>query len=73
MSKMEQLGIGGWSVADKLTLLDELWDSLPDEVGTADVPPWHLEEVERRRTDMDNNPGAGRPWREVLEELEGEG
>lgn len=73
MSKMEQLGIGDWPVADKLTLLGELWDSLPDEVGPSDVPPWHLEEVERRRADVDANPGAGRPWREVLEELEGAG
>jgi hypothetical protein len=73
MSKLEQLGIADWPVADKLTLLGELWDSLPDEVGGSDVPPWHRDEVERRLDEAERNPGVGRPWREVLDELEGAG
>lgn len=73
MTKMEQLGIAEWPVAEKLALLGELWESLPEVVGPSDVPAWHLEEIDRRRADADANPGAGRPWREVLAELEAAG
>ena len=70
---MERLGLDTLPVADRLALLDELWDSLPDEVSADDVPAGHREEVDRRRAEMDANPGAGRPWREVLNGIEGGG
>lgn len=73
MSKMDQLGIADWPVADKLTLLGELWDSLPEGVGATDVPAWHRDEVDRRLDEAERNPGVRRPWREVLDELEGAG
>lgn len=66
---MERFGLDSLPQSDRLALLDELWDSLPDEVSANDIPAWHREEVDRRRDELDANPGAGRPWREVLVEL----
>jgi putative addiction module component (TIGR02574 family) len=63
------LGIDQLSVGDRLDLIEQIWESLPRQVDAADVPPWHLVELAKRRADAEANPGAGTPWREVLEKL----
>jgi putative addiction module component (TIGR02574 family) len=63
---IESLGIDRLSVREKLDLIDQIWDSLPDSVEPSDVPDWHLAEIARRRSDAERNPGQGRPWRDVL-------
>jgi hypothetical protein len=39
---LNQLGIDKLSVADRLTLIDQIWESLDAEDGTFDVPGPHL-------------------------------
>jgi putative addiction module component (TIGR02574 family) len=63
---VESLGINRLSVAERLALIEEIWDSLPEEVAPQDVPDWHRAELARRRADAESRPGLGRPWREVL-------
>jgi putative addiction module component (TIGR02574 family) len=63
---VESLGIDRLSVAERLALIEEIWDSLPEQVDAADVPDWHRAELARRRADAAAQPGVGRPWREVL-------
>jgi putative addiction module component (TIGR02574 family) len=36
---LNQLGIDKLSVSDRLTLIDQIWESLDAEDGTFDVPP----------------------------------
>ena len=67
---LESLGIDRLSVRERLDLIEQIWDSLPEQVDPQDVPAWHLEELARRLADAKANPGVGRPWREVLDELE---
>jgi hypothetical protein len=50
-------------------LIELIWDSLPEEVNPADLPPWHLAELEKRRSEANANPGIGKPWREVLDQF----
>jgi putative addiction module component (TIGR02574 family) len=64
------LGIDRLSVAERLALIEEIWDSLPEEVDAQDVPEWHRAELARRRADAESQPGVGRPWREVLGDAE---
>jgi putative addiction module component (TIGR02574 family) len=66
---VEQLGIGRLSVSERLDLIEQIWNGLPEQVDPADVPPWHLAELERRRAEADARPGIGKPWREVLDSL----
>ena len=66
---VEELGIDRLSVGERLKLIELIWDSLPEQVDAADVPPWHLAELAIRRSDVEANPGVGKPWREVLERL----
>ena len=63
---IESLGIDRLTVSERLSLIEEIWDSLPDHVGAGEVPGWHLEELARRRADVDAAPGEGRPWRDAL-------
>lgn len=52
---------------EKLKLAEELWDSLsPDALP---VPDWQAEELERRRADLEADPGSARPWDEVYRRL----
>jgi putative addiction module component (TIGR02574 family) len=64
------LGINQLSVGDRLDLIDQIWDSLPAQVTSEDVPDWHLDELAHRRALVENQPGLGKPWREVFDVLE---
>ena len=67
---IETLGIDRLSIRDRLELIEQIWDSLPEQVGPDELPPWHLAELAKRRADGDAAPGTGKPWREVLARLE---
>lgn len=63
---IEALGIDRLSVGDKLDLIEQIWDSLPESVSPDEAPPWHLAELAKRRAEAAASPGQGRPWREAL-------
>lgn len=69
-NRVQELGLDHLSVSDRLKLIEQLWDSLPDGVETAEVPDWHLAELTRRLEAACTTPGVGKPWREVLDALE---
>jgi putative addiction module component (TIGR02574 family) len=54
------------STLERLELIEQIWDSLPETVNPDEVPDWHLVELARRRADADASPGEGKPWREAL-------
>ncbi len=63
---IEALGIDRLSVREKLDLIEQIWDSLPETVSPDEVPEWHLAELAKRRAEADASPGQGQPWREAL-------
>ena len=63
---VEDLGIDRLSVKERLELIEQIWDSLPQEVNPDEEPAWHLVELAKRRAEADAAPGAGKPWREAL-------
>jgi putative addiction module component (TIGR02574 family) len=67
---VESLGIDRLSVGERLELIEQVWDSLPEQVEPAEVPPWHLAELAKRHAEAELRPGMGKPWREVLDQLE---
>jgi putative addiction module component (TIGR02574 family) len=66
------LGIDRLSVGERLDLIEEIWRSLPDQVDASEIPAWHLVELAKRRQDAEEHPAAGKPWREVLGQIESE-
>lgn len=69
---IEALGIDRLSVGERLDLIEQIWNSLPEQVSPEEVPDWHLAELARRRAEADVSPGAGKPWREALSPFESE-
>ena len=64
MSPLTTLDIDSLIVEQKLDLIGQLWDSIPDEA----MPPLtaaQLRELDRRIAKADANPHLGRPWKEV--------
>jgi putative addiction module component (TIGR02574 family) len=64
--RIEELGIDRLSVRDRLELIEQIWDSLPEQMNPDEVPEWHRAELARRRAEADAFPGLGKPWREAL-------
>ncbi len=58
------------SVTQRLELIGELWDSIPDSVEALPIPGWHREELERRLAAADAEPEAAIPWKEVKRRLQ---
>ena len=55
------------SQAEKLLLVEELWDQIAATSADLSVPAAHREELDRRLSADAGD--AGRPWREVRAEL----
>jgi putative addiction module component (TIGR02574 family) len=58
---IESLGIDRLSVREKLDLIEQIWDSLPESIAPDEVPAWHLDEIARRRAEAEANAGRGVP------------
>jgi len=58
------LGIDRLSPAERLRLISEIWDSLP-ETPPPDLTDEQGQELDRRLALMDADPTALRPWAEV--------
>ena len=63
---VKALGIDRLSVKERLELIEQIWDSLPECVSPDEVPAWHLAELVKRRAEADASPRAGKPWRDAL-------
>ena len=57
------------TVEQRLELIGELWDSIPDSLDDLPVMEWHREELERRLAAAESDPDAAIPWEEVQKRL----
>ncbi len=53
------------SPAEKLQLVEDLWDDLAGTPGFVPVLEWQKLELERRKANLSSNPGSGLSWDEV--------
>jgi putative addiction module component (TIGR02574 family) len=67
---LEALGIDKLSVAERLELMEQIWDSLPEQIDPNEIPDWHLAELVERRARAEAEPRQGKRWREALDSLE---
>lgn len=68
---LESLGVHQLSVPERLSLIEQIWETLPGEVDPSEVPEWHRAELAKRRSQVDRHTAQGSPWREVIGRLEG--
>lgn len=57
------------SPTDKLQLVQDLWDDLATAPENVPVHDWQIEELERRRTRLRENPNLAIPWEEFDRQL----
>jgi len=61
--------IAALPVADRLELIEQLWDSLESEAADLAVPDWHRAELDRRLAAHAASPDVALPWDEVKAEM----
>lgn len=61
------------TVAERLELVEELWDSIAADADAETLPLTDAERalLDERLLDLHANPGAGRPWAQVRAEILG--
>lgn len=57
------------TVQQRIELIGQLWDGIPDSIEALPVPDWHREELDRRLTSAEDDPDAAVPWEEVKRQL----
>lgn len=65
---MQELGIDRLSVEDRLSLAQQLWDSVAADLERQPLNAAQRAELERRVAAADANPGEGTPWEVIRAE-----
>lgn len=66
----KSLGIDRLSLAERILLVEEIWDSIAAEAEALEVPQSHKEELDRRLAAYHADPHAGSSWEEVKSRLQ---
>ena len=51
--------------AERLQLVEDLWDSIAQEDAQLPVPDWKRDELRRRKERFAAHPASGRTWEQV--------
>jgi putative addiction module component (TIGR02574 family) len=62
---MDSASIFDLSPAEKLQLVEDLWDDLASAPEAVPVHDWQRQELARRKANLLKNPASGMPWEEV--------
>ena len=66
---VKSLGIDRLSLAERILLVEEIWDSIAAEAEALERPQSHRDELDRRLTACDANPDSGSSWEDVKTNL----
>ncbi|MDA0841744.1 MAG: addiction module protein [Planctomycetota bacterium] len=58
------------SPAEKLQLVEDLWDDLAATPSDVPLHDWQIEELERRKANLMRNPASGLRWDEVKRKVQ---
>ncbi|MCX6941227.1 MAG: addiction module protein [Verrucomicrobia bacterium] len=59
------------SPAERILLVEEIWDRIASAPASIPLPAEHCAELDRRLDALNTTPDPGRPWSEVRTELLG--
>ena len=60
------------TVPQRLDLITQIWDSIPETIESLPMPEWHRQELDRRLAAADAAPEASVPWEQARERLRGQ-
>ncbi|MEQ1890477.1 MAG: addiction module protein [Alphaproteobacteria bacterium] len=58
------------SVAERIDLVAAIWDSMAAEINSLPLSDDHRAELDRRLSEIDTDPDAGKTWVEVRGKIE---
>lgn len=65
ISRIKQL-----PVPERLSVIEDIWDSITLDSDQLEVPQWHRDVLRQRLAAYRANPGEGAPWPEVRRRIE---
>jgi putative addiction module component (TIGR02574 family) len=68
-TSMNALGLDRLSLAERILLVEELWDSIAATPEAIKLSEAHERDLQRRLDAYHDNPKAGSPWEEVKARL----
>ena len=69
---MRPFSIEGLSIAERILLVEEIWDSIAAEQESLGITHEQKAELDRRLAEYAADPNAGSSWEEVKARLQGE-
>jgi putative addiction module component (TIGR02574 family) len=69
---LKSLGIDQLSVAQRILLVEEIWDSIVEEGEEIPLTDAQKQDLQRRLANYEANPKAGSSWEEVKARLRGQ-
>ena len=69
-ARVKSLGIDRLSLAERIVLVEEIWDSIAAEAELLEVPQSHKDELDLRLTAHEANPRTGSSWEDVKTRLQ---
>ena len=66
----KSLGIDQLSLAERILLVEEIWDSIVAEAEALHIPQSHKDELDRRLASYHADPNAGSSWEDVKARLQ---
>lgn len=58
-------------LAQRVQIVEEIWNSIADAAAQLPLQDWQAEELDRRVAEHQANPGEGVPWAEVRRKVMG--
>jgi len=65
----EPVSIFDLSPAEKLQLVEDLWDDLASKPEDVPVHDWQKQELARRKENLQRHPASGRTWEAVKQRV----
>ena len=70
--KLENVSIFDLSPAEKLQLVEDLWDDLAATPEDVPIHDWQKDELARRKANLMRNPGSEVSWEEAKRRIRGQ-
>lgn len=67
---LQSLGIDRLTVAQRILLVEEIWDSIAADAEQAPLTPNQQQDLQHRLADFKKDPKNGSPWEEVKGRLQ---
>ena len=70
MTQPQQFDARNLSIAERIILVEEIWDSIVAEQGSLEVTETQRDELDRRLQSLKDSPNTGTSWEDIKHRLQ---